>query len=49
MKCNDCCYFYSDIDEKSGELISESYCHYFHIDGYAPCEIEDLERETIDE
>ena len=40
IKCVDCPYYWVDAD---GEI---AYCHYQYDDGYAPCEIEDRERET---
>lgn len=43
IKCIDCPYYWWD------ELGEPSYCHYQYDDGYAPCEIEDKERETEDE
>lgn len=48
MKCNDCCYFWADCNDK-GEPIGKPYCHYQYNDGYAPCEIEDNETPDADE
>jgi hypothetical protein len=36
MKCSECPYFYAKNDERET-------CHYPWDDGYAPCEIEDIE------
>lgn len=47
LKCADCSYFYADCNEQ-GYTHSSPYCHYYHNDGYAPCEIDD-EYETPDE
>lgn len=47
MKCKDCLYFFSDTNDK-GEPITEEYCHYKYDDGYAPCEVEEIENETED-
>ena len=43
IKCKDCPYYWADMD---GEI---AYCHYQYNDGYAPCEIDDKERETEDD
>lgn len=48
MNCKLCAWFYSDIDE-NGYPISKQYCHYNRDDGYAPCELEDNEKETYEE
>ena len=42
MKCVDCPYCWADEGEKYPS------CKYPHDDGYAPCEVEDQERETED-
>lgn len=47
MKCKDCPYCWSDLDE-DGKPISHPYCHYQHDDGYAPCEVDDGDNETED-
>ena len=38
MKCVDCGYWWADEEENPS-------CHYRYNDGYAPCEVEDKERE----
>lgn len=48
IKCKDCPYFWSDTDE-NGTPINRPSCHYQWNDGYAPCEVEDIETEDIDE
>lgn len=45
MKCQDCCYYYEDVQSRTGIPLTRKYCHYHHNDGYAPCEVE----ETYDE
>lgn len=42
MKCKDCCYFWQDKGE------DYPWCHYVWNDGYAPCEVEEYEKETED-
>ena len=42
MKCIDCPYHWQDEGEKYPT------CKYPYDDGYAPCEIEDQEKETED-
>ena len=39
IKCVDCPYWWAEDDETL-------CCHYFHNDGYAPCEIDDKESEN---
>ena len=43
IKCANCSYYWADFDDEI------PYCHYQYDDGYAPCEIEDKERETEDD
>lgn len=42
IKCEDCSYFWADCD-KSGKPINHPSCHYGWNDGYAPCEVDDIE------
>lgn len=42
MKCTDCPYCWQDEGEKYPT------CKYSYNDNYAPCEVEDQERETED-
>ena len=42
MKCKDCPYCWADQDERFPS------CKYPYNDGYAPCEVEDQEKETED-
>ena len=46
LKCKDCPYYWADNDPTVADL---PYCHYQYDDGYAPCEIEDREKETEDD
>ena len=43
IKCKDCPYYWADAENEI------AYCHYAYNDGYAPCEIDDIERETEDD
>lgn len=42
MKCTECPWYWQDEGEEYPS------CKYYYDDGYAPCEIEDRERETED-
>ena len=42
MKCIECAWYWQDEDEKYPS------CKYYYDDGYAPCGIEERERETED-
>lgn len=48
MKCKECPYYWSDTDNE-GKPVSREYCHYIWNDGYAPCEVDDNDKETTDE
>ena len=48
MKCKDCLYFYANTDDR-GNPIENPHCQYYYNDGYAPCEIDDMEKETEDD
>ena len=47
LKFKDCPYYWADNDPTT--VADLPYCHYQYNDGYAPCEIEDIERETEDD
>ena len=53
MKCKDCPYYWADENpmqtpEHYSDIDYLPRCHYSYDDGYAPCEIDDKERETED-
>lgn len=38
MECENCAFWYVDVDDETGE---RPYCHYSGDDQYAPCNFED--------